>query len=118
VFHFLTDPDYRARYPELTTASITLGGYLILATFAADGTERCSELTVTRYSADELAEQLGAAFTTVTTCREPPPPRRRSAVHLAAAAPHRHLNPAATPRRPRSPRRRGHHRPGPGGLSS
>jgi hypothetical protein len=76
VFHFLTDPDYRARYRELATASITLGGYLILATFAADGTERCSELTVTRYSADELAEQLGAAFTTVTTCREhsPPPP--------------------------------------------
>jgi hypothetical protein len=112
VFHFLTDPDYRARYRELATASITLGGYLILATFAADGTERCSELTVTRYSADELAEQLGAAFTTVTTCREHSP-RRRSAVHLAAAAPH--LNPAATPRWPRSPRRRGHHRPGPGG---
>jgi hypothetical protein len=24
VFHFLTDPDYRARYRELATASITL----------------------------------------------------------------------------------------------
>jgi trans-aconitate methyltransferase len=70
VFHFLTDPHDRARYRQLATASITPGGYLIVATFAADGPQRCSGLPVTRYSADELAEQLGAKFTTMTTRRE------------------------------------------------
>jgi trans-aconitate methyltransferase len=70
VFHFLTDPHDRVRYRELATASVTLGGYLILATFAPDGPERCSRLPVARYSADELAEQLGAGFTSVTSCRE------------------------------------------------
>lgn len=70
VFHFLTDPHEQASYRELTTASVTRGGYLLVATFAADGPEHCSGLPVTRYSADELAEQLGAGFTTVTTRRE------------------------------------------------
>lgn len=70
VFHFLTDPHDQDRYRESATASVTPGGYLILATFAADGPERCSGLPVTRYSAAELAEQLGAGFTTVTTRRE------------------------------------------------
>ena len=70
VFHFLTDPHDRARYRELATASIIPGGYLIIATFAADGPERCSGLPVSRYRADELAEQLGAGFTTMNTRRE------------------------------------------------
>lgn len=70
VFHFLTDPPDQVRYRELATTSITPGGYLILATFAADGPDRCSGLPVARYSADELAERLGPGFTTVTTRHE------------------------------------------------
>jgi trans-aconitate methyltransferase len=70
VFHFLTEPDDRARYRELATANITPGGHLILATFAADGPEHCSGLPVTRYSTAELAEELGAGFTVETTRRE------------------------------------------------
>jgi 2-polyprenyl-3-methyl-5-hydroxy-6-metoxy-1,4-benzoquinol methylase len=70
VFHFLTDPDDRAHYRELATTSVIPGGYLILATFAADGPEQCSGLAVARYRADELADTLGAGFTTVKTRRE------------------------------------------------
>jgi len=70
VFHFLTDPDDRARYRELATAAVGPGGYLILATFAEDGPEQCSGLSAARYSGEELAEQLGAGFTTVTIRRE------------------------------------------------
>jgi SAM-dependent methyltransferase len=70
VFHFLTDPHDRVRYRELATASVTPGGYLILATFASDGPERCSRLPVARYSADQLAEHLGEGFTSMTTRRE------------------------------------------------
>ncbi|MQA15489.1 MAG: methyltransferase domain-containing protein [Pseudonocardiaceae bacterium] len=70
VFHFLTTPDEQARYRELATTSITPGGYLIIATFAADGPEQCSGLPVARHRPDDLAEQLGAAFTTLTTRRE------------------------------------------------
>jgi SAM-dependent methyltransferase len=70
VFHFLTDPDDRARYRELVTAGVAPGGYLILATFAADGPEHCSGLPAARYNGEDLAEQLGAGFTTVTIHRE------------------------------------------------
>ncbi|HEV7452725.1 MAG TPA: class I SAM-dependent methyltransferase [Pseudonocardiaceae bacterium] len=70
VFHFLTDSDEQASYRELATTSITPGGYLILATFAADGPEQCSGLPVARYRAEDLAEQFGTGFTTVTTRRE------------------------------------------------
>jgi SAM-dependent methyltransferase len=70
VLHLLTEPDDRARYRELATANITPGGHLILATFAADGPEHCSGLPVTRYSATQLAEELGAGFTVETTRRE------------------------------------------------
>ena len=50
LFHFLTDPGQRARYRELVTAGIAPGGYLIVATFAADGPERCSGSPVARYT--------------------------------------------------------------------
>lgn len=70
VFHFLTHSDEQARYRELATTSITSGGYLILATFAADGPEQCSGLPVARYRAEDLAEHFGTGFTTVTTRRE------------------------------------------------
>jgi hypothetical protein len=70
VFHFLTHSDEQAHYRELATTSITPGGYLILGTFAADGPQQCSGLPVARYRAEDLAEQFGAGFTTVTTRRE------------------------------------------------
>jgi hypothetical protein len=70
LFHFLTDPRERARYRELVTAVIAPGGYLIVATFAADGPKRCSGSPVARYRPSDLVGQFGAGFRTVTTRRE------------------------------------------------
>ena len=46
VFHFLLDPEARHRYAELAGRTVNPGGAAIVATFAADGPERCSGLPV------------------------------------------------------------------------
>jgi SAM-dependent methyltransferase len=70
VFHFLTDPQERRAYLTTLTAAIQPGGTLILGTFALDGPERCSGLSVCRYSPETLAEEIGTAFTLVQTVAE------------------------------------------------
>ena len=62
VFHFLTDPEDRARYVARATETIVPGGALIIGTFALDGPSQCSGLPVCRYSAEKLAEVFGTAF--------------------------------------------------------
>lgn len=70
VFHFLTDSADLARYRDLATTSIEPGAHLIMGTFAADGPERCSGLSVARYSPDQLAAEFAAGFTSVAARRE------------------------------------------------
>lgn len=70
VFHFLTSPADRRRYAALAEQSLSPGGFLIMATFAPDGPERCSGLPVCRYEALGLAQSLGAAFALVASERE------------------------------------------------
>ena len=65
VFHFLTGSADRARYRDLAARTVRPGGYLILATFADDGPERCSGLDVCRYNARTLAIELGDPFTLI-----------------------------------------------------
>ncbi len=62
VFHFLTNEEDRARYRAIAEASIVPGGYLVMATFALDGPEKCSGLPVRRYSAQTLATEFGEGF--------------------------------------------------------
>ena len=68
VLHFLTRAEDRAAYLGVLRQALDAGGHLILAMFAPDGPTRCSDLPVARYSADELAAELGGAFT-VTSSR-------------------------------------------------
>lgn len=70
VFHFLTDPADRSAYIALLTATIPVGGYAIIATFALDGPERCSGLTVQRYDGEALGKTLGSAFIRMKTIPE------------------------------------------------
>jgi SAM-dependent methyltransferase len=63
VFHFLTTPGERARYRRQLARSLKPGGSAIIATFAPDGPERCSGLPVARYTPEQLARELGPAFT-------------------------------------------------------
>lgn len=62
VFHFLVDPDDRSRYKKTALRSLTVGGRLIVATFAPDGPERCAGLPVQRYDAETLEAVFGTEF--------------------------------------------------------
>jgi DNA-binding transcriptional ArsR family regulator len=70
VFHFLTDPDDRQRYAAVAKNSIPIGGHAIIATFSATGPQRCSGLPTCRYTATELATELGSGFALVTEIPE------------------------------------------------
>lgn len=62
VFHFLTDPADIVAYVQLAIDAITVGGYLVLGTFAPDGPEKCSGLYVSRYSPEDLATLFAPHF--------------------------------------------------------
>jgi SAM-dependent methyltransferase len=68
-FHFLTDAADRSAYVDCLREALRPGGYAIIATFALDGPERCSELPVIRYDAASLGEVLGADFNLIETRR-------------------------------------------------
>jgi len=65
VFHFLTSPEGRAQYLRALADALEVGGHAIVATFALDGPERCSNLPVQRYSAETLAEALSPVLALV-----------------------------------------------------
>lgn len=71
VFHFLTDPQDRLRYRQKLEKAVRPGGAVIIATFAPDGPEKCSGLSVVRYSPDALEAELGACFRLQEAVREP-----------------------------------------------
>ncbi len=62
VFHFLTDDEDRRHYVRLAERTVEPDGTAIMATFAADGPERCSGLDVRRYESAQLAMQCGPGF--------------------------------------------------------
>lgn len=70
VFHFLTEPAQRAAYVRALGEGLVGGGLAIIATFALDGPEKCSGLTVERYDADTLAATLGADFALMDSWRD------------------------------------------------
>ena len=70
VFHFLTEIAERQRYVEQVLASVRLGGYVIVATFASDGPTKCSGLDVVRYTPQELHDQFGSEFQLLESARE------------------------------------------------
>jgi SAM-dependent methyltransferase len=70
VFHFLVDEGEQARYVELAARCLRERGYLLVATFAPDGPDRCSNLPVCRYDAAGLAARFAPAFEPVAEARE------------------------------------------------
>lgn len=70
VFHFLTDEDARRRYVQHAASAIQPGGYAVIATFAPDGPERCSNLPVQRYDAAALATQFAPHFALLDSAQE------------------------------------------------
>ncbi|RZQ56615.1 SAM-dependent methyltransferase [Pseudidiomarina tainanensis] len=70
VFHFLITSEQQQRYVEQAAHAVEQGGYVVIATFAEDGPEKCSGLPVQRYSAQQLAEVFAPQFSLVHTERE------------------------------------------------
>jgi SAM-dependent methyltransferase len=70
VFHFLTDAADRRKYVDLARRTLPAGGHLIIASFADDGPEQCSDLDVCRYNAESLSAELGAEFSLIQEVRE------------------------------------------------
>jgi len=62
VFHFLTEDRDRSTYHSLLQKIVGPGGFVIMATFAINGSEKCSGLPVQRYNAESLSEFLGDGF--------------------------------------------------------
>ena len=61
-FHFLTDDADQTAYAVSAARSVSLGGYLVLAEFAADGPTSCSGLTVARHSVASLQSVFSVGF--------------------------------------------------------
>ena len=80
VFHFLTDPASRAAYARVLDAATAPGAVAIIATFAEDGPEKCSGLTVQRYAPADLAAELEAHLPGVFT-----PVENRRHLHVTPA---------------------------------
>ncbi len=62
VFHFLTEPDDRARYLANLKRALRPGGYLVIGTFTPEAPPKCSGLPVQRYDLDLLQKTLGDEF--------------------------------------------------------
>ena len=70
VFHFLTDRLDRAAYVAQVRRAVRPGGYLLVATFAEDGPQKCSGLAVARYSVPDLHREFGEPFELIESVRE------------------------------------------------
>ena len=70
VFHFLTSGQDRRRYLQALDAATGPGAIAVFGCFAPDGPLRCSGLPVARYSAPELAGELGDRWTLISRDRE------------------------------------------------
>ncbi len=62
VFHFLTEKADRERYVSRVRDSLKKGGSLILAAFAKDGPDKCSNLNVRQYDSALVKEEFGEGF--------------------------------------------------------
>lgn len=70
VFHFLTDPVDRALYAAVLYEALEPGGFAAIGTFAPEGPDRCSGLSVVRHDAASLQAEFGPAFELVHEQRE------------------------------------------------
>lgn len=62
VFHFMVTDELRNGYKSTLTRAVHPGGFAIIGTFAEDGPEQCSGITVTRHSAESIADLFSTEF--------------------------------------------------------
>lgn len=54
VFHFLVEPADQQAYVAAARAAVSIGGHIVVATFAPDGPDSCSGLPVARHDVASL----------------------------------------------------------------
>jgi SAM-dependent methyltransferase len=69
-FHFLTAKADRQKYVWTAKQTLSSDGHVIIATFAVDGPEKCSGLSVARYDAPAISAELGDEFQLVEQANE------------------------------------------------
>lgn len=67
VLHFMTASEQREAYHHALLAGTGVGAAVVIGVFGPAGPEKCSGLTVTRYSVEDLAAFLGDGFEVVST---------------------------------------------------
>ena len=70
VFHFLTTGEHRQQYLRTLDRATAPGAIAVFGCFAPDGPQQCSGLPVARYSAAQLARQIGAGWLVISQDRE------------------------------------------------
>lgn len=70
VFHFLTVEEHRQQYLNTLDTATAPGAIAVFGCFAPDGPRQCSGLPVARYSAAQLARQIGAEWLLISQDRE------------------------------------------------
>ena len=70
VFHFLTNEEDRRKYVANVKRGLKQGGFLIVASFALDGPEKCSGLPVCRYDARAIQLEFGSEFELLQETKE------------------------------------------------
>jgi 2-polyprenyl-3-methyl-5-hydroxy-6-metoxy-1,4-benzoquinol methylase len=61
-FHFLTEAEDVKHYVATAASAVRPGGTLIIGTFSITGPEKCSGISVKRYSEETLFELFAASF--------------------------------------------------------
>ncbi len=69
-YHFLTTEEHRQQYLDTLGTATALGAVAVFGCFAPDGPQHCSGLPVARYSAAQLARQLGTRWLLISQERE------------------------------------------------
>jgi trans-aconitate methyltransferase len=69
-FHFLTTEEHRQQYLHTLDTATAPGAISVFGCFAPDGPQHCSGLPVARYSAAQLARQIGAEWLLISQDRE------------------------------------------------
>lgn len=61
-FHFLTDLIDVEKYLTIAHDALNVGGSLIVSTFSTTGPDKCSGLTISKYSQEDLKKVFGKFF--------------------------------------------------------
>ena len=70
VFHFLITIEDRRQYLHTLECATEPGAVTVFGSFAQDGPQQCSGLPVARYSAADLAAELGSGWKLISQDRE------------------------------------------------